>query len=445
MYEEIKLTLQPIYAQLFIVFMSSLSLCFYYHQIQQGGDDLVYPPFRHRGLPHPPLTCHPSCNSKWNCPNCSSCHPLMRMSPPDLYYSRGYSAVYETIDDDEDEEVLQRAATGTRNQSECATPVMPESTDLNQSCVACETSSDISTVQIRQRPFDDIRHDKRTAETGFNGHDGQRNTTKSTLPRYFELEHNCALVGRYDNNFMKTFETRNTPEEGSCFAFTVSGNKHPCSFSRQQTMLYNPPLDSFGTDQGHANFAPASADLQTFRLLTEPSNQKSTERRNDEDSRSTANQSLFFSNRNSDCNIFPGDSSCSFSDRRRQNSLHTHLEQAPGQFSHLPYNGHVSSASSFLADIPNSYFCSGCQPSSNPLLRVHPKRLNPASLQLQTNPAFPGATVGPDLLKEASNPCRTAEAETTPVNDLSDDNNEVPLRKPVLALHSQYFAKPSLT
>ncbi|CAG5118906.1 unnamed protein product [Candidula unifasciata] len=409
----------------------------------QGGDDLVYPPFRHRGLPHPPLSCHPSCNSKWNCPNCSSCHPLMKLSPPDLYYSRGYSAVYETIDDDEEEEVFQGTITSTRNASGCLSPATPESGDFNQSWGPCVASSEISTVQIRPRPFDDNRHEKTTAETGFNGHDRQRNNSKSTLPRYFELEHNCALVGNYENNSMKTFETRNVPEEGSCFAFTVSGSNHSCLLSHNQTIFKSPPMNSSTIDQGQGGFSPTTADFQTFRLNTEQFKQKYSDNANDDDSQQTEGQSLSFSNRNSEYNMFPRDNTSNFNDRRRPSTLQTHLGQGPGHLSHFPYTTHASPAPTFLSDIPSSYFCSGCQPSSNPLLRVHPKRLTPTSLQ--TNPTFPGVIVGPDLLKEASNSRRTADKETTPVNEHNDDNNEVPLRKPVLALHSQYFAKPSLT
>ncbi|CAL1533846.1 unnamed protein product [Lymnaea stagnalis] len=421
----------------------------------QADDDVIYPPFRHRGLPNPPMACHPVCDPKWNCPSCTSRHPLMRMSPSSHCYSRAYSAVYETIDDDDDDDV-PRTEDSSQSRSRGRTPTNSNSRESCHSCSPCQTSpTSISTVQIRPRRYDDVRGGggHQVAETGFNGEENLEQFPVTFLPNYFELEHNCALSQNpsgetiADASFLNTSTQRDASSE--CHAngaFTRCDQGHGFSCPQQYPHIAGTPLHSYLMSQIHQNAIPSAGDLYRVRPTTTAASRDGESCRAD-DLRTSANLSHSttskFEGPGFGSTFVPQPQLCHNSSAinhslnptragRQQQQPHDHTTPRQGQ--------HGGSTSSF--ESPGRYFCSTCKPDYIPGLKGSGRDNAPR----QRTPSSGGPNcviIGPDLLKEASNQMIQELAGPAARTDTADDKNEVPLRKPVLALHSQYFAKTS--
>ncbi|GFO16602.1 hypothetical protein PoB_004310700 [Plakobranchus ocellatus] len=86
---------------------SDAANCAEFSNLEVQTDDETQNPLRFWGLPHPPQSVslpstYATHHTKWTYPNCSTFHPLGRMNSTTEYYPYAYSAVYETIDGDED-------------------------------------------------------------------------------------------------------------------------------------------------------------------------------------------------------------------------------------------------------------------------------------------------------------------------------------------------------
>ncbi|XP_059143282.1 uncharacterized protein LOC131930713 [Physella acuta] len=378
----------------------------------QGDDDLIYPPFRHRGLPNPPAACHPSCDPKWNCPSCASRHPLMRLSPTDQCYSRAYSAVYETIDDDDDDDDVKKTDT-THNKPRGRTPSKSNSRESYNSCSPCQTSpTSISTVQIRPRANDDSRGVRQIAETGFNGEEGDIHAL-SLLPNYFELDHSCALSELSSLDTFCPQPARTAELVTACCTRNSQMTSHPAQYPNLSGMA----LHSFLMTQIHQDVIPTSDLLQTTNppgchleeLRSPPAH---THSRSPHVMAPTPPQHTMFS---------------------RGLNGYDYGQSLSGYHPSEMFTNYNT-----MDPTPSPFYCPSC---------VHSPVTGSSTHVTGTSLQGPGGRdqagiIGPDLLKEASN--QMIQELTVPQPPQArDENHEVPLRKPVLALHSQYFAKTS--
>ncbi|KAH9519456.1 hypothetical protein Btru_002680 [Bulinus truncatus] len=409
----------------------------------QGDDDVIYPPFRHRGLPIPPRPCHPSCDPKWNCPSCALRHPLMRMSPSSQCYSRAYSAVYETIDDDDDDDDIRRPDAASPSKPRVRTPSKSNSRESCHSCSPCQTSpTSISTVQIRSRAAFDEARGHQMAETGFNGEEGQDRFGIAFLSNYFELEHNCALkdvagsdtvretggrlqlVQRDTTGECNGLYPRDDQGQGQIFQYSPQYPAHPSC----QTFLPVQHNSSFASNDlltsrpQQTGVAPPSWVLQEAHTLEElrPPMTAHTHSR-------TLNSDSTF------CSTF-------VPPRHYLSSPPGHTAGNNTKISlHHPQGNTVCPMATFEPiHLPTSYYCNSCRQDSSLDLQGFLPRQRSLPCGVKGD-----MVIGPDLLKEASNQIKQDLTKPTKSTDHGDENNEVPLRKPVLALHSQYFAKTS--
>ncbi|XP_005105037.1 uncharacterized protein LOC101849484 [Aplysia californica] len=466
----------------------------------QGDDDMIYPPFRHRGLPPPPRACHPSCDPTWNCPNCASCHPLMQQQSPSGHYysSRTYSAVYETIDDpnEDDQQTIEesgempRVHHGGPASSLANGGVFRQHPWHNCSTPTQLSPGSVSTVQIRPRVTtrEDIKFTPLVAETGFNGDDDTQiaHHRPSALPNYFELEKNCALAKQKEdhNNIMSpksafkpvsnSLPSHRTPSGTlSPHNIIIASPGHldvlpttaPCCSGEGGTALH-----SFVMSQAEHNSMPCAGELYRMRH-SEDYNQVGTATTSADSSlpkvnnHSTAQSAIprkFSSNPNtncctsvSNCNSSNNHVPVSYSNVDNANSHGANISNPiihsaeggpwiPGSYPSVP------GTSTFVPSPPGHLYCSQCQlnalatktGSRLPVQDQTAIRYDPTSgVPLNTDSSL----LTPDLLHEASQHGVSNSEHDCNVNNeeiqVSDD--EMPLRKPVLALHSQYFAHTS--
>ncbi|KAI8784952.1 hypothetical protein BgiMline_009358 [Biomphalaria glabrata] len=408
----------------------------------QGDDDIIYPPFRHRGLPIPPVPCHPSCDPKWNCPSCASRHPLMRMSPSSHCYSRAYSAVYETIDDEDEDDDPRRTDDG---KPRVRTPSKSNSRESCHSCSPCQTSpTSISTVQIRPRAFDEGRNGNQMAETGFNGDDAQNRFGISFLTNYFELEHTCALSAGASNGV-----SRDQACLQSFHPTDTSENVGELYQRNDQVQLFSHATTPFpkGAPPSAQQFYPPqpNAHLASNDIFPPMPQQVNTLPRH----------------RGQDALCPRGQEANKLQELRSPSSHHTHSRNLTSEVNKcttfLPPHSPASSGNAKSSShpqgntvcpmssfepilLPTNFYCNSCRLDGIPDFEGFP----PRQRHFLASGSHQGAgVIGPDLLKEASNQIKQDLSKPTKRPETNDDNNEVPLRKPVLALHSQYFTKTS--
>lgn len=417
-----------------------------------GEDDIICPPFRHRGLPNPPGSCYPSCDPKWNCPNCSSCHPLMPVNPPEQYYSRAYSAVYETIDDIDEDEFQLTDNENQQQQSREITTVMSELDEAHASCSACQISPDAQ--PLRPCLIDDKKESHKVAETRFNGDEHYENVPRSSLDKYFKPEQSCALRIPIESNtshhqLMNFSSPGDTPSQLHNIVFPGRGQSESTSVPPERQILAGTPLHSFVISQAQHCALPSASDLYKVRS---PAPSISKDFNKDLSQNSNTEPHVYRSGYSERFNIpvLNGHTRCSSSDQVCHSRQQKECPFGKYDPNHVPYNvSACCKASSFVSDGPCHCFCSTFQHSDTAYFSklpaanaTSPQHQQQQLSQRQGSKFLPGP-VGPDLINEAANSSRSMEGDTCSPGDTDSKNSETQQsQKTALALHSHYFPKP---
>lgn len=360
----------------------------------------------------------------------------MRMSPPDLYYSRGYAAVYETIDDDE-EDATERTQHGANTQRGAVTTIMSETRDSAHGCLPYHvTNPGVSTVQLRPRPCSDITANRLIAETVFNGQDNSGDHP-SSIPRYFELENTCALSSNIMPSACRqnvnSFGTRNILDESCNLDLAATDNSALVSLPYQQ--LLNGQFLHSG-NHGKVQQSSRTDEIYKANLWTKSPVLNYGETMNKEKVHTATAQSNIYINRHPEDIPYIGHNICCSDDRGRSNE---HQKQVEGS----TCSSHICTNSRFHTDFPDHSFYPVHQRENQTF--AFPQGGGSTPQPMTGGSAFCSGSDDPDLIKDAS--CHSRRGDqlemTASTNDDMNDNSEVPLRKAVLALHPQYFAKTS--
>lgn len=147
-------------------------------------------------------------------------------------------------------------------------------------------------------------------------------------------------------------------------------------------------------------------------------------------------QSNIYINRHPEDIPYIGHNICCSDDRGRSNE---HQKQVEGS----TCSSHICTNSRFHTDFPDHSFYPVHQRENQTF--AFPQGGGSTPQPMTGGSAFCSGSDDPDLIKDAS--CHSRRGDqlemTASTNDDMNDNSEVPLRKAVLALHPQYFAKTS--
>ncbi|CAG5124698.1 unnamed protein product [Candidula unifasciata] len=408
---------------------SDAANCTEFSNLEIQGEEVIYPPFRHRGLPNPPRSCHRSCDPNWNCPNCSSCRPLMSPSRSDQYYSHTYSAVYESIDDTDEEACLKEEEIVHHPRD--TMPSLSEQPDSNQSSAPFDISQTLfDTIQKRPVARSDPRENQKFAETKFNGEELSGTMQRSRLPNYFELEKNCALSPPYEN-VNQSYRQLNCPVVNSLSKIynkppAIGPSQHPltqppCEFPFP--MLGDTPLHSFVMSQVKHNAIPNASEFYKPKANAELTNASNAgEDHKDPHLKSPTVLPEYGREHLNKAHtpLQDGQHRCCLNiqnDQSRQLKRHCQHDVQNSK----TYTSHVcTTASTFFPNIPSHNFCPTCQQNTSGHLVNVQGVMSMQQPMKATQTILPGF-IAPDLLNEASNHSRKVGLKSNGLNNKNND------------------------
>lgn len=334
----------------------------------------------------------------------------MSPSHSDQYYSHTYSAVYESIDDT-DEEVCPKEEE-VLHQPRDIMPAISEQPDSNKSCAPHHISQPLfNTVQKRLGARTEPREGQKFAETKFNGEEHSGTFPAPRLPNYFELENNCALSPPYENinHGYRQLNCVNSLSNSYSKQPVIGSIQHPlaqppCEFP----MLGDTPLHSFVLSQAKHNAIPNASEFYKPKTNAELTTASKPEEASKNLLLKSSNVLPEYGKEHLNKAQIPSQdgllSSCSNIQNEKSRQLTRHCQH--GIQIAKTYNSHVcTTASTFFPNIPSHYFCPTCQ-QNNTRHFASMQGVSPKPQELKGTQTMVTGFIAPDLLNEASNHSR---------------------------------------